>query len=526
MVYLGAEPFKMPIFTPPNRPPAAIILPAPKYGTTPETIIGQDRTYIVTGNTLLPPRVVTAALSKAKTPSDAVDALLAAYRHRGYLLVAITARPEGQKLYVSVIQGMITDVQGHRGVRAFFKNAKERENLKKRSLIRDNILASSYAERSGHSLRLNISPASNPGGAVLDLQQTRKDGYFPVSGGVNFGNYGSRYSSGYVYGGSIVGNLGHGIQLSTNFTKGLPGLRRISLGSVYYQVGGGGSIVTPYGIYGFDVSRSHYELGKATKPLSPAGNSLTYEFTGEQLPYASESTRWSINEGFHHAKYLETVYNYYKLLSQRYNYVSIGTNISRGITLGHLPGVISGGATFNLGISPRVGTLYDGRLGLPTSHFRYIDFNTGYNQGLPKNFSLAFSIQGQWSAQTLPSQQQWTLGGLGNMAAWEPSVVVGDSGYVSKLEIYGPDISRLHSHAKLGAFIETGGVTYRAATHGECPWNSLTDAGVDLTVQLPYQFSAHAMAAFPVWRRGFTEAGKRNLSVNRLDAFFVVQKGF
>lgn len=516
----------MPIFIPPNQSPAAIILPAPKYGTTPETIVGHGNTYIVTGNTILPPHVISRALSTAKTAREAVDSLLMAYRDRGYFLVAITAQPEGHKLYISVIQGMITDIEGTRGVRAFFGNTKERTNLKKRRLIRDNILASSYAERSGHNLHLNISPASNPGGAVLDIQQERQKGYFPVSGVVNFGNYGSRYSSGYVYGGSVAGNLGHGIQLSTNFTKGLPGLRRISLGSVYYQVGGGGSIVTPYGIYGFNMGHSHYALGKATKPLSPSGNTLTYDFTGVQLPYASESTRWSLNEGFHHVKYLETVFNFYKLVSQRYNYASIGTSLSRGVTLAHLPGVVSGGATFNLGVSPRSGTFYDGRSGLPTSHFRYIDFNTNYNQQLPKNFSLSFSMQGQWSAQTLPSQQQWTLGGFGNMASWEPSVVVGDSGYVSKLEVYAPDVSRFHSHAKLGAFIETGGATYKAAPRGECPWDSLTDAGVDLTLQLPYKFSAHAMAAIPVWRRGFTQAGRRNLSVNRLDAFFVVQKGF
>lgn len=516
----------MPIFTPPITPPPAIILRAPKYGQAPQKIASHGYNYVVTGNTLLSPRIVSDSVIGTKDPQAAISALLKAYRSRGYLLVAITGRADGKTVYVSVIQGMITDVKGRKGVRAFFKDVKDQDNIKKRNIIRDNILASSYASRSGHDLHLNISPAPNPGGAALDLLQERQKHYFPVSGGVNFGNYGSRYSSGYVYGGNIVGNVGHGIQLSTNFTKGLPGLRRISLGSVYYQVGGASSIVTPYGVYGFDINRSHYELGKATKPLLPEGNSLTYDFTGMQLPYASESTRWSINEGFHHVKYLESVYGFYKLLSQRYNYLSIGSDVSRGVSVANLPGVVAADATFNMGVSPRRGTLVDGRAGLPTSHFRYIDFGSSYNQNLPKNFSVSLSMQGQWSAQTLPSQQQWTLGGFGNMAAWEPGVIVGDSGYVTKAEVYAPELSRLRSKFKLGAFIETGGSTYQTAPHRESPWSSLTDTGADLTIQLPYQFSAHAMAAIPVWRRGFNQAGKHNLAVNRLDAFFVVQKGF
>lgn len=517
----------MPIFTPPSISPPALILPAPQYGQAPETIVSHGYTYVITGNTLLPPAVIQKAMLPAPTVQDALNKLLKEYRDRGYLLVAIVAKPDGKTVSVNVIQGMITEIHTHNGVRAFFKNVKNRDNLKKHKIIQDNIVASSYAARSGKILHINLSPAPNPGGAILEVSQERQPGYFPVSGGLNFGNYGSRYSSGYVFGGDVIGNLGHGIQLSTNFLKGIPGLRRVSLGSTYYQVGGTASIVTPYGTYGFDISHSHYALGKSTSPLYPDGSTLSYDLTGSQLVYANEATRWNVSEGFHHVKYWENVFSgLYKLSNQRYNYLSVGTDASRGITLGALPGVLAGGVTFNMGISPARGTLVDSDPGAATSHFRYINFNSSYNQGLPRNFNLALTFQGQWSAQTLPAQQQWTLGGFGNMAAWEPGTIVGDSGYVTKLELNSPTLSRLRSKVNLGVFIENGASTYRTAAHGAPPWQSLTDAGLDLTVQLPYQFSARAMAAIPVMRRGFTAAARSNLNVNRMDAFFVVQKGF
>jgi hemolysin activation/secretion protein len=422
---------------------------------------------------------------------------------------------------------MVTEVHAPPGVRSFFSGVGSRENIKKSDLIRDQILAGSYAARSGNDLRINLSPAPNPQGSTLSIDQSRKKDYFPISGVATFGNYGSRYASGYVVGTQIMGDIGHGIQITADGTKGIPGFRRISLGSTYYQAGAGVSIVTPYGIYAFSANRTHYRLGKATYPLYPDGTVFSYDFTGTQLIFANTGTRFAVNEGVHHVQYRESVFDgYYTLLDQHYNYLSIGTTLSHGITLDGRAGTLNGGVTFNLGISPASGTLFDNVPGVPTSHFRYTVANFSYEQAMPHGTRLSVSLQGQWSPSTLPSQQQWVLGGFGNLAAWEPGTIVGDSGYVGKLQFDSPTLIRFHSSGRLGLFLEDGAASYASPSRGTPPWQSLTDAGVSLNLQLPYKFSAQVMAALPIASRGFYGNAKHNLALNRLNAFFVIQKGF
>lgn len=517
----------MPIFMPSASPPPAVEYAEPRYGGAPIVASVNGLQYAVTGNTLLPPALIKVSLMQATGPKSALSRLLKLYHRFGYTLVAITGQVHGTRVTVRVYEGMITDLEASRRLRPYFGGVRWRRSLKKSELIRDQILANAYAARSGHDVKVNLSPATNPGAAQLAVNETPKANYFPISGVLTFGNYGSRYASGYVAGGQVVANATHGIQITASLTQGIPGLRQISQGSNYYQNAVGASIVTPYGLYGFQANWTHFRLGNATYPLNPDGNIFSYQFTGTQLVYADASTRISLNEGLEHVRYKETVFNgFYTLLNQHYTYLSLGANANHGVTVAGLTGNLDAGVTFNLGISAPSGTLYDNQPGYPTPHFRYSDFTLTYRQALPLGLEAKFSGQAQWAADTLPSQQQWVLGGLGNLSAYEPGVVVGDSGYVANLEVDAPTLKRAGASATFGGFVETGGATYAHPAHGTSPWQTLSDIGLLLRLHLPYGFSATAMAATPIARSGFGAAGRRNLAANRLDAFFVVQKEF
>lgn len=499
----------------------------PPQGGAPLSVTAHSYRYVVTGNTLLPPARLKAAILPTKDPKAALAALLKLYHDRGYMLVAITGEVSGKTVTVKVFEGMITEFRSPSPLAPYFAGVQWQPALRKPTLIRDQILAGSYAARAGKTVRVNLSPASNPGGTNLTVSEAPKSGYFPISGVITFGNYGSRYASGYVAGASVAANVTHGIQITGNFTQGLPGLREISLGSNYYQNGVGASIVTPYGIYGFDTEWTHFRLGKATYPLNPDGNIFTYEFTGTQLLYADASTRFTANEGFHHLRYEETVFDgFFTIANQHYNYLSFGAKANKGITIDGLAGNLDAGLTFNMGITAPSGTLVDGVPGLPTSHFRYTNASFQYQQALPYAFDAKLSAQGQWAVNTLPAQQEFVLGGLGNLAAWEPGVIAGDSGYIARLELNAPEFARDRMSARLGGFVETGGTTFTHPPRGTAPWRTLSDIGVMLKLSLPRGFSATAMAATPIQESGFTEAGRRDLALNRLNAFFVVQKDF
>lgn len=517
----------MPVFMPPPASPQAVEYAKPPKGGAAVSITSHDYRYVVTGNTLLPAARLEAVLRAATDPKAALAALLKLYHRHGYTLVAITGQVDGRAVTVNVFEGMITEFDVPSPLAPYFAGVQWRPALRKSDLIRDQILAGSYAARSGDDVRVNLSPAANPGGTRLTVSRPARQGYFPVSGVLTFGNYGSRYASGYVAGGNVAANVTHGIRITASYTQGLPGLRAISLGSNYYQNGTGASIVTPYGIYGFEAQWTHFRLGKATYPLNPDGNIFTYAFTGTQLLYADASTRVTTNEGVHHLRYKETVFDgFFTLADQHYNYLSVGARANKAITLDGLAGNIDGGLTFNMGLSTASGTLVDGVPGLPTPHFRYTNASFQYRQALPYAFGARLSAQGQWAVNTLPAQQEFVLGGLGNLAAWEPGVIAGDSGYVARLELDGPKLSRNGISAQLGGFVETGGATFTTPPRGTAPWRTLSDIGAMLRLDLPRGFSATAMAATPIQDSGFNAVGRRDLALNRLDAFFVVQKDF
>jgi hemolysin activation/secretion protein len=517
----------MTIFSPPPATPSVIELPLPRFGATPTRIASHGYRYVVAGNTLLPDLVIQKVLAKASSPKIAVNTLLKAYHARGYTLVAVTGQVKGKTVSIDVYEGLINSFVAPNAIKRFFPGITERQNLRNATLVRDQILSDTYAQRSGKTLRVNLSPGTNPGSSALTISESKKADYFPISGALTFGNYGSRYASGYVAGAQLAANLTHGIQITGNFTQGLAGLRPVSYGSSYYQDGVGASVATPYGLYGFNTSWTHYRLGQSTYPLYPDGNVFTYAFTGSQLMFANTSTRFTLNESLTHVRYRETLLNgFYTLLNQHYNYISGGAAVDRSMSLLGRTGDISGSLTLNIGISPESGTLLDNARGIPTSHFRYTDFSAGYKQALPYGFQTNLTGQAQWSVSTLPSQQQWVLGGLGTLSAWEPGVETGDSGYLARLELDAPSFKRLGSDAQFGLFLETGGVALANPSPGTPPWQTLSDVGVSLRLKLPLGFSVTTMAATPIHTSAYNRSTRANLKVNRINAFFVVQKGF
>src|SRR5208283_681297 len=517
----------MTTFTPPPSTPPALEIAPPQYGAEPIRIGSHGYHYIVTGNTLLPPSAIEKVLATAASPKDALGDLQRAYYKHGYNLVAITGQLEDKTVRISVFQGTVTEVRIADGLGWFFPDLNGRNNVRTDELVTNQILAGLYAERSGKTVDVNVSPATNPGGTAFTVAESPIPDYSPVTGTLSFGNYGARYTSGYVAGATAAANLTEGLQLTASYVQGLPWLRQSSLGSIYYQASAGISTVTPYGIYGFSATDTHFREGFATAPLYPTGDILTYTLQGTQLLYADTATRISATESLNRTTYTETVFDdTFTLLRQQYNYVTLGGTVTHALTLDGQPGNVTASASLNMGISGPSGTLEDGAPGVPSPHFRYGNFSVGYLQHLPLGFQANLTGQAQWAVNTLPAQQQWTLGGFGNLTAWEPGTVVGDSGYVARFELSAPTLERLHSTAQLGAFLETGGATFTTPANGTAPWQTLSDVGVSLRLTLPYKFTATAMAAFPIASNGFNAVGTTDLRLNRLDAFFVVQKEF
>ncbi len=514
-----------PPFVPSPPPPTIQMLAPPSYGKTPVTLVSHGYQYVVTGNTLLPAHRIRHILAQASTPQAGVGALVAAYRKEGYFLVAVKASVAGKHVDVMVIQGRITEKHVAHGLGWFYTGLRG-EDLTSASLIRRNILASIYSERNGYQLQPSLSPAPTYGGTALTVDQSSLPEYRWIGGNLLFGNYGSRYTSSYLVGGSFYLHPGDGVELTGGYTYGIPGLNQSSIGSNYYQANAGISEVTPWGIYGFTSLLTHYKLGKISAPYYFAGNVQQYTLTGMQLLYADVSNRVSVNEGISEVRNKETILNgAYTLMQQDYDYYTLGASYTRLLHLYGYNGAVTLGFNYNQGISGYHGTFVR-EPGAPSPRFHYLTFNLNYSQGLPLGMSLQLTGNGQWAFNTLPSNQQWVIGGYGNVSAYYSGIITGDSGYAGRLMLQSPALHRYGLTATGSLFFETAGATSYYLSPHQAPWQNLSDVGLGVNLSSSWGTKISAVAALPISTSVFPASVAANLSNDRINAYFILQQSF
>lgn len=512
-----------PPFLPMARPPAIHALAAPQHGLIPLVVESHGYRYQVTGNTLLSDQHIQKILAQAADPQTAVGMLSATYRKEGYFLVAVTAKIEGKLIHIMVIQGQITDKNISSDL-GWFYTGLNGEGLTESTIIRRNILAGAYSTRNGRQLQVSFAPAGNPGGSVLHVSTKPLPDYQVIGGNLLFGNYGSRYSSRFLAGASAYLRPGYGLELDANFSGGLPSLTSASQGSSYYQSSLGLSSITPWGTYGFTAGYTHYRIGKVAAPLYPTGNIYTYALTGSQLLFADTDTRIGINEGITRTANVVKVFDgTYTLTDQKYNYYTLGVSYSRSLHILGFNGANTFAVNYNQGISGRNGTLVSNVPGAPTPRFHYLTFNDSFTQNLPLGMTMQFTGSGQWSFDTLPQNQQWVVGGFGNLSAYYPGLLVGDSGYAGRLMFQSPGIQRYGITLTGSLFCETAGVTNSYLLPGQAPWQSLWDIGAGLNVSTRWGTTLSVISAIPV---GHNNVSTSLRDSNRVDAYFILQQSF
>lgn len=485
-------------------------------------------TYTLTGNTLLPEKVLREVLLQAPSPQVAVSLLRERYLKAGYPLVAVRASVNNKDIRIEIVQGRLTKIAASPIYRWFYWGLKDRDTIQTNEITYRSVLATNYASRNGQRLDLSVAPSSQPGGAELYIKQSPLPGYQALTGNVLFGNYGSRYAGRYVTGGSLSYNPGLGLNFSVSATQGLPSLTAASAKSQYTAGSLTASSVTPFGIYSFTGQWTHYRIGQVAYPLNPDGNIFQWTVSGNQLLYANTRMRVSVSEGFSHVGnsvkvYKDVIPGGYPLTTQHYGYWFLGTQFSDAFQLFGNPGSINGGLTYNQGIAPSSGTLNNSIPSYPAGRFHYFVANLSWQQGLPYGMRLSLNAQGQGAFDTLPQQQQWVLGGFGNLSAFYPGILVGDSGYSGRLQLQSPTWTKSGFHVSGNLFAEIGGTQNVYLPPNTPPWQSLSDVGLGLSLQSPWGTSISAISAIPI---GWNDVSAEIRKADRVDAFFVISQTF
>jgi hemolysin activation/secretion protein len=450
--------------------------------------------YTVLGNTLLKPEVVKAALEGAADPRGAVGLLTQAYQKAGYFLVGLRAavNVKDKEVNIQVVQGRISELDVAPALAPYFSGLKDRADLPRSAAIRSSINAESYAARQGMRPNLRFAPAAEYGGSKMTVTEEPIEGAKPWNANLGFGNYGNRYASRFIAQAGATLRPGDGLEFSASYSKGLPGLSQDSRGSSYWNGGVGASIITPWGTYGANYSESKYRIGDAAGTLSPQGVSRIQTYSGSQLLYADETTRWGLTESLVHTNSLSTAAYApgipYTIFDRSYDFASLGSAYGKAFSLFGLQGSASASLSYSKGLSPRNASSsgasapgFPDRPGGADPHFGLFQGSISYSQSLPRNFALSLSANGQWADRTLPGNQQWLLGGVGNLSAWLPGIVSGDSGHLIRAVVSAPRWRWGRLSLVPSVFLEEGASSTSYVAPGAARSQWLSDAGLGLS---------------------------------------------
>lgn len=480
--------------------------------------------YLIVGNTLLAPTAVTAAIASASTPQTAVAALKKAYEASGYFLVALVAELHGQEVWMHVVEGRLTHIEGPRQLAKFFTGLEGDSSIRNSDIIRQSTLAQAYAATNGQQPQISFKPAPEVGGSSMVIGQTPLPDSHMFGGSLTTGNFGNRYAGHYLAQAAASAQYA-GFTLQVNHSRALTGMDENTRGAFYAATGATLSAITPVGTFQLDDNATRYELGNKFAPLYPAGKIKRFGASANQLLYADGVHSWSLSEGVHRIRDTGTVFKgSYTLRDQKYFVWNVDTNYAmRFGGLFNQPASLSLSGGVKLGGARGESGFVHG-LGNPVGHFKVFTAGADLTQALPKNYSVQLSVSGQTSPDILPSYQQWVLGGVNNLTAWLPGTIVGDRGYLGRLTVNGPQWEAGPLRLRPSLFAEHGAARYSFITTGSPTWQSLDDVGASVAIGLPVAHTSALLAwAKPVGASGVPRGTRRGQQAH---AFFYLQVAF
>lgn len=479
--------------------------------------------YAVIGNRLLSVAELTAALQRGATPAAAVGALKQAYERKGYFLVALVGQAQDKQVLLQVVQGRLTHVDGPRSLVAYFDGLKGDDRVRSSDIIRQSTLAQAYAATNGEQPQISFRPAPEVGGSAMQISQVALPDSHAVGGSLTAGNFGNRYAGHYVAQAQAYAHH-DGFTAQLSHSRALTGMDANTRGAYYAATSGSLGAITPLGTFQLDGSATRYRLGEAFAPLYPAGQVKTFGLSATQLLYADDLRRWSVQEGVHHIRDSETVFGgAYALRDQKFNVIDVSSDYSwRFGGLLKRPASLSLSAGVKLG-SARGDSGFDRAAGSPTGHFQVYTASAGITQALPRDFNVQFNLSGQSTPDTVPSYEQWVLGGLSNLTAYLPGTIVGDRGYLGRLSLQGPQWNAGPLQLRPSVFAEYGAARYSYVPSQTPTWQSLDDLGAGLGIGLPLAHASAMLAyAAPMGSRHVAATLRDNQQAH---VFFYLQIG-
>lgn len=458
----------------------------------------------VAANGLVDEATLNKVIAAADNISNAIRAIGGAAYAAGYPAAKVMYVASGNDVYVTVQPGEISSVKADDALKPYFEGVEAAKPLTASALEPRRMLASMLADRAGYEITPSLEPDGN-GGTVLDLEKNvRKQD--PTTINVDFGNPGSRYSSRWFLDLGLKAATNYGDEFRLSWREGVPNVET-EPGGDYHEQNLGWTRVTPMGVMGFSGRLVNYDA--RTNGVDTNGRIWSVEGLYLYPILADFNTRWTAQgkvDYIDNQRDLDSTTTTPTVTFKREKYPSIEVSTSYTRNLGfldHLWG-LEGGVTLRKGFGDGENTTT-----LPLNGdeqyllLRGVATAKVYTQPdlwfWKPSLTSGITLSGQYSGDTLPEQQQWVIGGLGNISSALPGIGVGDNGYLVRLFTETaawnhPQVAGLSFTPRL--FLESGAASY--AGTNPIGTQSITDVGFDLAMRYKQWFESSFTYGLPI----------------------------
>lgn len=467
----------------------------------------------VSGSHYLSGEELQQIFNTARTPSQAVRMINAGAVRKGHMLVTTLYAQRGNTIYVHAIQGQLTDVSGPAAVAKAFQPLKGDADLTRSEFDRARIMAEVNADRfnADYSASFQMSP-SNPGSVSMLISPVQGSSEDPTDLVIGLNNEGNRFFGRYMGNVGMNHTFNSGTHISAVYQTALTDLDEGDVAGEYK----GGEVALSQPFSWGTVDLSHQEITFEGKPSVFIANPFesTIRVTAlasDQIASAGQTHRLVSFQRLEKVNTeVEDSAANVDTADEEYLTLELGANFYSLFGLMNKPFRWSVGVSVEAGLGDNDGTLRSDTspAGVDETK-RDAEFIT-----LKANaaFKYAFSDSGLYwggnffTQQTdvqLPLWEQFATGGQGELAAYLPGALVGDSGTLMSTEL-GWDSEGDGYTMNVAVFLEHGVTNFEDASGSDGDDRSLTDVGVKVSADIGKRFNIAAVVAEGIQDDGFT----------------------
>ncbi len=436
-------------------------------------------------------RAATAGLDDL---SNAVRALAAAAQRKGLLAPKTLYVRNGNEVYVSLYPGTINKISVPKRLMPYFDGMGRNEALTIAAFERRRLLAGIHSNRMGAGYTPVFTPAQ---GNAYDL--TLKPGSEMVSPGgvrVNLSNTGNRFTGREFLDLDARRGTPYGDEFSVlaRTAAKVFEIDDVEPGSDYHEYQAGWSRVTPFGLFG--LSGRYLDYRQQAQMIAFNGELWTLDAGYTGILTSTATQRLTVQgKADYIYKRLELDSNGQKLQKEPYASLEAGLAWSTSFKLASQSWLSLAAFSARKGFGD-VGS------SLTVAELDYWLLRPSYSlRSQGGAISGELQLSAQYADVTVPEQQQWIVGGIGNLHAYVPGVALGDRGLLARLvgEYTVINFEAYRISLKPRVFLEFAAAEFSDPPLGrEDEVESLSDIGAEVVLGLGPFFETALTAALPL----------------------------